>query len=460
MCRWKMVGLAALDRTLKIFFFGITMFTSEPSLAQRIERMISDTPVVDPYSQILCDQPGAADLAALMSDRSVTSGLIAAGMPFDDLEPALPSDERVRRSIPYLKSMRNTSAAWCLFRIFRDLYDFDEPHLTAANYRDLFDKVASTAKDPDWVRSVLQDRSNIRAVVTGLENRSVDESRNSDFLSYRLELGHWLRPGFEPLSLEQPKRSGYLEALETILGDRPTTIEHLERLVFDWLDRTVTGRVRFSSALLPVDDRLAPPDESQARLLLNQASREPNSSGAEESRLANLVAWSVLKWHHENQKAFQIAVGTETSSGDRASLAGDRETWTSEMARLCSGFSGARFGLMASSGVLSSEIAVLAGQIPNVHASGEFGSDFFPIAIERNVGLRVQVAPMTKVCGFLSDASCVEWSYGKLQVVRKAMAATLARLVDARFFEEDEIPPLLRHILHDTPRKLYDLSET
>ncbi len=43
------------------------MFTSEPSLAQRIERMISDTPIVDPHTHIRCGQPGAPDLAALMS---------------------------------------------------------------------------------------------------------------------------------------------------------------------------------------------------------------------------------------------------------------------------------------------------------------------------------------------------------------------------------------------------------
>ncbi len=80
--------------------------------------------------------------------------------------------------------------------------------------------------------------------------------------------------------------------------------------------------------------------------------------------------------------------------------------------------------------------------------------------IEKNIaGSGSRSAPMTKVGGFLCDAYFAEWSYGKLQVVRKAMAAALARLVDARFFEEDEIPPLLHQILHDTPRDLYDLGE-
>jgi glucuronate isomerase len=439
------------------------MFTSEPSLAQRIERMIGDTPIVDPHTHIRCDQPGAPDLATLMGDHGLKTELIAVGMPPGDLDPSLPPDERVRRSIPYLKRMRNTSTAWCLFRIFRDLYDFDEPNLTESNCRNLFDKVAKTGKDPDWARSVLQDRSNIRTVVTSLVSRSEDESKNPEYFYYRLDFDYLFCPGvvtdLEATSRGRAKKSEYFEALESVLGDRPTTADRLERLIFDWLDRTVTGRVRFSSASLPIEHRFLPPDESHAQLVLNQASDDGVISDAEEYWLANFVSWSVLKWHHENRKAFQIAVGAESFIADGQSIPRFQETWTSEMARSFHQFNGVRFDLMMASDVLSHDVAVLAGQFPNVYASGDWSHNFLPMTIEKNIGLRVQVAPMTKVGGFLSDAHYAEWSYGKLQVVRKAMAAALARLVDARFFEEDEVPPLLRQILHDTPRDLFDLGE-
>jgi glucuronate isomerase len=439
------------------------MFTSEPSLAQRIERMIGDTPIVDPHSQIRCDQPNAPDLAALMGDPGVKTGLVAVGIPKADLNPALPPDERVRRAIPYLKRIRNTSTAWCLFRIFRDLYDFDEPHLTEANYRDLFDKVAKTGSDPDWARTVLQDRSHIRTVVTSLGHKSKDESKNPDSFYYRLDAHYLFCPGvatdLEPFFKGRTTKGEYFEALEAVLGERPTTTERLERLLFDWLDRTVTGRVRFTSTFLPIEHRLRPPDESHVQFVLNQASDDWDISDTEVDWLANSVGWTILKWHHENRKAFQIAVGAESFLVDGPSIPRFQETWTSEMARSFHQFRGARFDLMMASDVLALDVAVLAGQFANVYASGDWGHNFFPMTIEKNVGLRVQVAPMTKIGGFLSDADYVEWSYGKLQVVRKAMAAALARLVDARFFEEDEIPPLLRQILHDTPRDLYDLGE-
>src|SRR6186997_415053 len=106
------------------------MSTNEATLSRRIERMIDDTRIVDPHTHIRCEQPAAPDLASLMSYHWVRTELTAVGMPASDFDPALPSDERVRRSIPYLRRMRNTAMAWCLHRIFRDLYDFHDHDLT------------------------------------------------------------------------------------------------------------------------------------------------------------------------------------------------------------------------------------------------------------------------------------------------------------------------------------------
>jgi glucuronate isomerase len=127
------------------------------------------------------------------------------------------------------------------------------------------------------------------------------------------------------------------------------------------------------------------------------------------------------------------------------------------MARAFHRFSGARFDLMTAHEVFAQDAAVLARQFPNVYTSGYWWHTFFPALIERAVGLRVQIAPMTKFGGFLSDAYYVEWTYGKFQVVKRALASALAVLVERGFLEEDFLPDLLRQILHDTPRDLYDL---
>jgi hypothetical protein len=438
------------------------MFTSDPPLAQRIERMIGDTPIVDPHTHLRCDQPNAPDLAALMSYHWVQTELRAVGMPADDFDPALPADERVRRTLPYLRRMRNTAMAWCLYRIFRDLYDFIEPHLTESNYRDLFDKVAATGRDPAWAPSVLRDRANIRTVVTSLGNRSDDPARNPDNVYFMLDAHYLFCPGvatdLTPFFEGRTSKAEYYETLSQLFGERPSSTDRLRRLLCDWLDATVTGRVRFTNTFLPIEQRFHPPDATQTQFVLSQAANGGEVSDADIDALVRFVTWTVLQWHHDNGKAFQIAVGAEYFICDGKSIPRFQETWTSEMCRSFHHFGNARFDLMMASDVLSHEVAVVVRQFPNVYASGYWWHNFFPATIERIVGLRLQVAPMTKFGGFLCDAYYAEWSYGKLQIVKKGMAAAMARMVEAGFFEEEELPGILLQILHDTPRDLYDLG--
>jgi glucuronate isomerase len=439
------------------------MFTTEPALAQRIERMIGKTPIVDPHTHIRCDEPNAPDLASLMSYHWVQTELRAVGMPASDCDVSLPADERVRRTLPYLKRMRNTAMAWCLYRIFRDLYDFHEGHLTEANYRGLFDRVLATGRDATWPRHVLRDRANIQTVVTSLGNRSAISAKNPDYVYYMLDAHYLFCPGvatdLTPFFENRTRRSEYYDALCALFGGvRPATCDQLETLLFDWLDKTVRDRVRFSNTFIPIEQRFLAPELAVTELALNRGAADRVLSDSDIAALVRFVTWKVLTWHHEHRKAFQIAVGAEYFICDGKSIPRFQQTWTSEMARALHQFSGCRFDLMMASDVLTHEVAVLARQFPNVYASGYWWHNFFPSLIEKVISLRMQVAPMTKFSGFLCDAYYAEWSYGKLQVVKKALASALAHLVEAGYYEEEDLPPILHQVLHDTPRDLYDLT--
>jgi hypothetical protein len=438
------------------------MFTTAPSLAQQIERMIQQTPIVDPHTHIHCDQPNAPDLAALMSYHWVQTELRAVGMPAADLDLALPPDERVRRSLPYLRRMRNTAMAWCLFRIFRDLYDFNEPQLTESNYRDLFDKVAATANDPNWATSILRDRAKIRMLVTSLGNRSANTTKNPDNVYFMLDAHYLFCPGvatdLTPFFVGRTSKPEYYDALVHLFCEPPAAAQQLERMISNWLDATVTGRVRFSNSFIPIEQRFLPPDDRQVDSILKRASQNQALADAEIDALVQFVTWKTLQWHHDNRKAVQLAVGAEYFICDGKSIPRFQETWTSEICRTFHQFGNARFDVMMASDVLSHEVAVVARQFPNVYASGYWWHNFFPPTIEKIVGLRMQVTPMTKFSGFLCDSYYAEWSYGKLQVVKKAMAKVMAHMVESGLYEEDELPAILHQILHDTPRDLYDLG--
>jgi glucuronate isomerase len=438
------------------------MFTTAASVAERIERLIQETPLVDPHTHIRCDQPGAPDLAALMSYHWIQSELRAVGMPNADFDPALPPDERVRRAIPYLRRMRNTAMAWCFYRILRDLYDFDEPNLTESNYRAIFDQVLTTGSDASWAQGVLRNRCNIRTLVTSLCNRSADAAKNPDYVYFMLDAHYLFCPGVAtdlmPFFADCTTKAEYYDAISQVFGERPGTVKRLEQLLIGWLDNTVQGRVRFSNTFIPIEQRFLPPDEGITQSVLTQAARGGALSDAEIDALVRHVTWKVLQWHHENRKAFQIAVGAEYFICDGKSIPRYQETWISDMCPAFHHFGNARFDLMTASELLGHEVAVVARQFPNVYTSGYWWHTFFPPLIEKLVALRMQVAPMTKFSGFLCDAYYAEWSYGKLQVVRKSMAAALAKLVESGFIDEDELPAILHQVLHQTPLELYDLG--
>jgi glucuronate isomerase len=439
------------------------MFTSEPSLIQRIERLIRDTRIVDPHTHIRIDQSSAPDLASLMSYHWVQTELRAVGMSRDDLDAALPPDERVRRALPYLRRMRNTAVSWCFYRILRDLYDFHDPHLDESNYRAVLDRVEATGRDPNWPRQVLHDRCRVETFVTSLGNKGANPSTLPPAdVKFMLDAHYLVCPGVAtdllPFFPGRTTKGEYFEALTSILGDRPATPEALSRGLLDWLDATVSGDVRFTNVYLPIEARFLEPDTTETgRVLARAAKGEPLDDAAVDV-LTRAVSWTLLEWHHEHRKAFQIAVGAEYFICDGKSIPRFQQTWTTEMARAFHRFPGVRFDLLMASDVLAHEAAVLARQFPNVYLSGYWWHNFTPPTIEKNVSLRLQVTPMVKFSGFLCDAYYVEWSYGKLQVVSKAMASAFARLIESGYYEEEDVPPILAQILYQTPRDLYNLA--
>ena len=437
------------------------MFTSDPGLASSIERLIDATPIVDPHTHIHCDRPSCPDLAALLSYHWVQTELIAVGMPRLDLDPKLTPVERVRRIIPYLGRMRNTAMSWCINRILWDLYDFEGPIVDESNAPALMDRVASKGRDPDWPAEVLRERCNIRTFVTSLGNRGDASSTVADDAYFMLDAHYLFCPGvatdLEPFFSGRTEKRDYHAALREILGQEPGSADQLKAALHDWLDRTVAGRVRFSNTFIPIEQRFRRPEPSEIDAILARMAVDDDPREADVDALVDYVAWSVLEWHHEHRKAVQIAVGAEYFICEGKSIPRFQENWTSEMARVFHHFGNARFDLMMASDVLSHEVAVLARQFPNVYTSGYWWHNFFPSTVERIVGLRFQVAPMTKFSGFLSDAYSVEWTYAKLQLVKKAMASALAHQVEAGFAREEDLPALLQQVLHDSPRDLYEL---
>lgn len=402
------------------------MFTEIAPLTQRIERMIREFPVIDPRTRLNCAQPAATDLADLLDEPGVRADLISSGMDPAGLDPALAGEERVRRMLPYFPRMRNTATSWCLGRILRDLYDFDLRTLDASNLPGLWDKVKASAQASSWAHDLLAVRSGIGTVATSLANAGSSEGPGD--VKFFLDVEDLLAGD-----------------LSEVLGDLSAEASAIRRNFRDWLDRTATGRVRFASIALSAGQRLGEPDDATLRAGLLSASRKAELSGPGRAALADFLALSLLEWSHERKKAVQVIVGDDAPSLRDCADAFGR-------------FANARISLTVSADAHLQDAVALARRLPNVYLVGDLGLNFAPGQIARATRLRLEAAPLVKIAGYLSDARTAEWAYGKLLVAKAGIGRTLVDLVEDRSCDEDELPIILRQILHATPRDLYDLA--
>lgn len=424
------------------------MFTTMPTLTERVERLLGETPVIDSLSRLRVDRPFADDFRSLLQCDWVQNGLRAVGMPNDLTDPILPAEDLVSRVSPYLARLKNTTTSWCLSRIYRDLFDHFDPLPSAS-----LALAVEAAAEPNRAWRILKGDCRIETAVTDLENAS-SRAEDPDFFRFRLNLTSLIDPSPSSAGTSE---NGYVDRLETTLDNWFGTADRLRRALFDRLDRTVVGRTRFTGAFLSIRNRFFAADDFRIDRLLGSLRSGRIADETEVKELAGFVAWNVFAWHHERRKAIQIVLADRQALAVE-SVAGSPTSWASELARAFQSFPQARFGLTIASESLESEIAAAAGRLPNVHASAYWIGDLTPIALEKIFAGRLQTVPMTKFTGFLGDAPCAEWTYARLKLVKKAAAAAIARQVEERFLDEDDLPSLLKQIFQDSPRDLYDLA--
>jgi glucuronate isomerase len=406
--------------------------------------MISETPIIDPDTDL---NPArlSADVVTLLAEPSLLATLLSAGMPRIALDPALPAEEILHGVIPYLARIRNTAEAWCLYRIFRDLYDFHDPNVTDSNFRDLADRISSNARNPDWGASILRDRCKVRGYVTSQKAGASGVSADFDSVVSLINIDQLFVPGID----QNASRLSH-PALRQLLARESTSKPSVLQQVYDWLEERRVGSSHICRVTLSGGHPPAPSDMSNVNQALARAIGDAPLSRDDVHELIGLIHWQVFGWHAERASTLQVLIDGEPGGP----LGWRQPGWVEELASTFRRFANARFDLLAGSESSRQVAGWLATQCPNVSVTGAWRSDFSATAIADFVAREVHRVPMVKLTGFASGASSAEWVYGKFQMARKAMASGFARLIEAGYFEEDEIPPILLAILHNTPRTL------
>lgn len=433
-------------------------------LVQELENALSEVSILDVHTHLVGGRLAARGLHDVLLYHMIVTELYAAGCPSGarlTQFPGWPATEeahhRIQEALPFLPRICNTSLAWLLRVIFRDLYGWTEP-ITANNWRKLDALIRERAEDRIWHRHVLA-RCRVERNATELARRG--SGQDDDQLHYSLEWAMFNRcqwGEFDTALYELERSWGRQpESPTPIGGQRPPTdrtvrtladvhaaVDHYVNVLP--YDRIFSTAVTFSS---DISYRFVS-DAEMEKALANRAhastwERDTYASYINELFLSGLEG-------HGDTIVYQFSLGAEPLPYETGSRINQRTI--AQLGEIIARHPRLRFQCMLASRHTNQSLCTLARELPNLSLAGYWWHNFFPDIIRQLMGERLDMLPLNKQVGFFSDAYCVEWVYGKALLVRKLLAEVLAERIERGQYNIDEALVIARAICYETSQSL------
>ena len=436
------------------------------NLQHDLETALAEMPILDAHTHLSGGKLAARGLHDVLLYHMLISDLYGAGCPsgarlteFPNWPDQAEAHARIEEALPYLPHIRNTSMAWGLRLVLRDLYDWDEP-ITADNWRRLDAVIRERADDRPWAHSVL-DRAHIQRTCAEFARRGGGDPR----LQHSLEWGFFTRTqwGEYDTALYELERCWGQPPVGSVpigAGPRPATERTIRTLadVHAAIDYYV-GAMPYADIVsmathLSTDIDYRPVSDAEMESAL---ARRSQAGLAERSLYAAYVheAFLTALEPHGGEIVFQFSIGAEPlpfETGARLN-----QTTLAQLADMIARHPGLRFQALLASRHANQTLCSFARELPNFSLAGYWWHTFFPSAILQIMDERLDMVPVNKQIAFFSDAYCVEWSYGKWLMVRKLLAQALAARIDRGQYTLADALSIARTILFDSPQTLLSL---
>jgi len=424
---------------------------------REIDRFLRDARVVDPHCHLEISRPHAANLAQLVLYHHVWIELVSAGMgqeqvslsglPQELEDPGIEPFERIRRALPYLPRIRNTTLGVFLRWVLRDLYGLDE-ELDAGNLEKAYRTVESAAAQPGWSDRVFDHYCGIEKAIT-VEGGAEPESPRMAKASEALRIVNLLDGKNPPTAI--------LAAMDAAYGREVRTAADFRGHIVRTLNSLPVNDYRFLGAwVLPQITEQFADDRSITRIL--RSAREGRSLSEDE--LGSVTWYGLVAALEELRKTrmrlIQLIVGAEVLLPHR-SIPHWSGRFTGAVGRLAGRFEDFHFSLGTASDLYTQDIAILAKHVPNVSVAGYWWHTMYPHFIRRSLEVRLDAVPASKIVGFFSDAYHCEWCYPKLKLVKSILGDILTERVKKGWYTLDAAQRLIHQLLYASPKRLYGL---
>jgi glucuronate isomerase len=413
--------------------------------------------VVDPHTHLNAIQPAARSLADIVLYHHVWIELVSAGMdqyevtkaglPHELADPQMEPIERVRRVLPYLPRIRNTTVGSLLGWLLADLYGI-RGILKASDLDALAAEVERRGLDTAWPERFFSEICRIEkaATVERFVQKPFARITGADERLRMLNIAD---------GKADPRER--LEAMTVVLGREVRTAADYREFASKLAVNPLMGSPLFIGAWMPAffTDELAE-EGAVTRIIKKAWNREPLSHAemGSVSYFGMIAALEALR--ATPVRTIQLISGAEVIPPHR-SVTHWSGRFCGATARLASRFEDFRFNLGAASDAFTQDTAIMAKHIPNISVAGYWWHTMYPFYIRKSIETRLDMVPASKIIAFFSDAYHCEWCLPKLKLVKQIMGEVLVDRVNRGMYDLDTALSIIPTVFHDAPKEIYGL---
>lgn len=423
-------------------------------------------PLLDPHTHLDANHLSARGLHDILLYHMLISELYSAGCPSGDRLPENPDqalvDARIEEAIAYLPLIRNTPLYLAMRKILRDLYGWEQP-LTKENWRSCDALIREKSADPQWPREIFR-LANVRRACTELWRAG--DGQYDDLLVYSLEWAFFYRGQWgcydAPLwelevawSQDEPSPPLPVSGQRIVPEKTIRSVNDVKEALGHYCDAIPYDRIISTAQHISTDIAYVQvSDEEMERAI----ARRPHADRNDQNIYASYIFEHFLKAYGERceGRPLVFSLGAEPLPYEAGVKLSPDTVF--DLAGMLQRHPGIRFHGMLASTAHNQPLCSLARQFQNLSLMGYWWLSFFPSNIRQMIAERLEMLPLNKQLGFLSDAYCAEWMYAKAGIIRSQFAGVLADKVSEGLFSLDEALDIAQAVLHDSAQAYYAMD--
>lgn len=415
---------------------------------QLLESVVNPSPVIDVHTHIRPADPCANDLGEIIFYHYLVTELETAGVSRAKLEAAKTPEEKIALFAASQRLVSNTVTFWCLRQVLRTLEIDPGAELTLGLLTDAARRVKQAPSNGAWPRKLLIERNNIQKTFLTLNITEPLPHFDSSLFAGTLRLDD-LMADISPASLDR---------LAEVSGIATGDLDSFERAISERMSAFAESGGCAVTAGMPTDEEFSSAASPAAQKLLAKVRKNEPLELAERIALHSYTLDFCAGLARSLHLPVQLLLGVRRPLPGNAAIPVLRRDLSVRFASLFNNFPDVSFDLLLSSVAHSQELIAVAKNYPNVSLAGHWWYAFSPPYIRSMLVERLLALPAVKLHAFFSDAYNVEWSTGKLALLRRELAWVLAELIVSGYLTESQAPEIARLLLYENPARFYSLT--